>query len=120
MWELRVRAPCSPGLRRESDLRDDLARRERGLERALEELSRGDVAAAARPDHADGRLERERGTGLVGRGIRVRETSADGPSRADLEVADGGGGLGERGEPCADRLIFGDGAMRRERADDDR
>src|SRR5438128_1368567 len=46
--------------------------------------------------------------------------SARSAADARYGVADGRGGLGERGEPCVDRLMLGDGAVRRERADDDR
>ena len=84
MGEFRIGTTGSAGRRRKPDLSDDLVLGERRLKRSLEVLRRFDVAAALRPDGPDGRIESQRGRGLVGSRVGVREAAADRAACAHL------------------------------------
>ena len=119
MGEFRIRATGPAGRCREPDLGNDLVLGERRLKRSFEVLRRFDVAAALRPDRPDGRIESQRGRGLVGSRVGVREAAADRAACADLQVAYSARRLGEGRELRAHRRVMRDVAVRRERSDRD-
>ena len=68
----------------------------------LEELGSPECPLTARPPRHHGALERRQDRRILGGGIGVGEAAADGPARADREVAHERGRLGQEGQPLSD------------------
>ena len=93
--EFLVRPPRPVHLR-EPDLDDQLVGRERGFEKASEEVGCRDRPFASGTAHDDVGIERERDRRQVGGRIAVRERTAQRAAVAHLRVADERGGVAEQ------------------------
>ncbi len=83
-------------LDRHDDGANNFAGFERGGEGVDEEIGDRDFAFGFRGDQLDFGFERQKRSGIVGRGIGMRDTAADGAHVADLQVADVRSGLGQQ------------------------
>ena len=101
---------------RKADLGDDLAGAERGLEQALEEVLRGDLALVG----DDGRAQRQGRRRIIGGRIVIGDRAADRAAIAHRRIADALGERGQGGNRLMDRGAGRDLGMARHRADDDR
>src|SRR5207244_1265634 len=102
-----------------ADRDEDVVRLERGRKEALEELARGDCAAAA--------LSGDRELGIacnaygrqLGGGVGVRQAAANRAAVADLRVRDVGHRRMQQRIGAAYDIVFLDGAVARHGSDDE-
>jgi hypothetical protein len=89
---------------RHDDLGDQLTLFERGRERAVEQVSRLELALAADRAHCEAAAEGQHDRRHVRGRIGVRQAAADRAAVSHLQVADAGRALGER---CDRRALDG-------------